>query len=289
MKYLKVLREEQYIIEKNILYYDAINNCILSKRPSLRIIQTDNNIIEYYDLDKITNELILSIPNIKSAWINCPVVGNAAFYNNQTIESVYLTNKVEEFEGKTVIQKGQFENCSKLKDVKINSVIKFSDGAFVGTAVENIILPNGLTSITDCMFMWCDKLNSIYVPDSVTYIGLWAFQKAKFTSINIPNGITAIKEGTFNECVNLKSVVIPDGVKTIDDYAFEKCSSLTSITIPNSVTSIGNWAFCKCSSLTSVTYNGTITQWNSITKGVNWHGSVPSTCIVHCTDGDIKI
>ena len=78
-------------------------------------------------------------------------------------------------------------------------------------------------------------------------------------------------------------------VTSIGDWAFIGCSGLTSIDIPNSVTSIGYQAFYGCSGLTSINYDGTTTQWAAIPKGSDWKYSVPSNCMVHCTDGDIAI
>jgi hypothetical protein len=61
------------------------------------------------------------------------------------------------------------------------------------------------------------------------------------------------------------------------------------VTIPKSLTSIGKWVFGGCKALDSITFNGTIDQWNGITKGANWKDGVPATVVVHCTDGDVTL
>lgn len=61
------------------------------------------------------------------------------------------------------------------------------------------------------------------------------------------------------------------------------------MSIPNSVTNIRNGAFNWCTSLTSINYNGTVEQWNTITKDSSWHFQVPSTTVVTCTDGTVEL
>ena len=54
------------------------------------------------------------------------------------------------------------------------------------------------------------------------------------------------------------------------------------------VTSIGDSAFFYCESLTSIRFNGTVDEWNAISKGDDWNGIVPATKIV-CSNGEVTL
>lgn len=159
----------------------------------------------------------------------------------------------------------------------------YSDGKGV------IKFKTDVTSIGEWAFQNCTGLTSITIPNSVTSFGRYAFSGCSgLTSITIPNSITSIGSYAFSGCSKLSSIEILNNVTSIGQCAFEYCSGLSSVTIGNSVTSIGMTAFDGCTGLTSISYTGTIAQWNSVSKGLQWHRNVPAT-VVHCTDGDVVI
>ena len=47
-------------------------------------------------------------------------------------------------------------------------------------------------------------------------------------------------------------------------------------------------AFEYCEALTTIKFEGTIEQWNAITKGTNWKYGVPAT-YVQCSDGIVTL
>ena len=202
----------------------------------------------------------------------------------------------------TSIGSGAFSYCYYLKDVYITDIgkwcsISFEDWSATplnyahnlylnGTLITNLVIPNGVTSISNFAFSGCTGLTAVTIPDSVTSIGRSAFSGcASLTSITIPNSVTSIGGGAFLGCTGLTSITIPDSVTSIGETAFSGCTGLTSITIPNSVTSIGENAFYGCASLTSITFQGTMAQWYAI-EGIN---GIDVHCTVYCTDGNINI
>ena len=103
---------------------------------------------------------------------------------------------------------------------------------------------------------------------------------------------TMVKAGLFDSHKYIwikepQTVEISTNVTSIGYKAFSGCSGLTSVTIPDSVTSIGNEAFNGCHSLTNVTFSG---KDKATVQGMaNYSWYLRSGCVIHCTDGDIKI
>lgn len=117
------------------------------------------------------------------------------------------------------------------------------------------------TAKVGAVFMQCNAITNVTIPDSVTIIGMSAFRNCgSLTSVTIPNSVTSIGNDAFYNCNSLTSIDIPNGVTSIGSYAFNNCTSLTSITIGNNVTSIGNGAFNVCSGLASVTIGNSVTS-----------------------------
>ena len=150
----------------------------------------------------------------------------------------------------------------------------------------------GLTLIPDYTFRDCEKLTSIIIPNSITYIGIEAFRGCTgLTSITVPKSVTTMDNRVFLYCTGLTSVTfegsvigddpfgtssaiidyskltsvtIGENVKTIGESAFHGLKGVTSITIPDGVTTIGAWAFCKCTGLNSLTIGKNV---NTMGKG----------------------
>lgn len=147
--------------------------------------------------------------------------------------------------------------------------------------LEEVVIPDDITSIPSLAFSHWYTLTSISIPDSIINIGEKAFNSCSnlisnkydngnylgnennpylilsyigwdikdITSININEKCKFIETYAFSNCSSLTSITIPDGVISIGSYAFEGCTNLTSISIPDSTVSIGEEAFNDCTNL----------------------------------------
>ena len=119
--------------------------------------------------------------------------------------------------------------------------------------LNQVTIPDSVTSIEDSAFCYCATLTGIIIPDSITSIGYDAFLYCvRLKSITIPDGVTRIEDNTFSHCTSLTDIKLPSSMTYIGLQAFWKCTSLKSITIPDGVTEIGWGAFDECESLTDV-------------------------------------
>ena len=188
-------------------------------------------------------------------------------------------NCIIEIESKTLVS--GFKSSTIPSD---GSVEIIGYGAFVYCELTNISIPDSITAIDGSAFAYCNKLESIIIPNA--NIGGGAFEScSELTSVTIGSGVTVIDTQAFIACGGLTSIkvekgnskyhsdgnclietatktlvigcknsVIPsDGsVTSIGGSAFVGCTGLTSITIPVSVTDISGHAFIGCDSLATI-------------------------------------
>lgn len=185
-----------------------------------------------------------------------------------TIGSSVETIEYRAFDGdsclKTVVFRGSklktiehsaFWNCKALDNVKLpNSVTTIGEGAFLGcTGMKSISLGNSLTSLNYRVFQNCESLVSITLPDTLRVLPGTLFSGCiSLKSVQLPKYLREISYGVFTKCKSLSSISLPGTLTKIDSGAFQNCTALKQMVIPNSVTEIGAYMCDGCSALTDV-------------------------------------
>lgn len=159
-------------------------------------------------------------------------IGRYAFYNCPKLNQDIVISE------SATIEEWAF-HYSGIKSVTINSA-SVGNYAFNNcSALEKVVLNEGVVRIGYESFRDCRNLNKVILGNGLTSIGENAFCYSAIDSLIIPSSVTTIGNSAFNECRNLVYVQLPDNLTTIESYAFYGCRGIASLTIPASVTSIG--------------------------------------------------
>lgn len=177
---------------------------------------------------------------------NVTKIDALAFCRNNDITSITLPASIKE------IGHGAFAYCRNL-----NSVVALGEfdaihyDAFFAT--EWINSQEGAVVLNNVLLKYDDASGDVILPDGITYISENVFKENEdITSIVIPEGVTEIHSDDFYKCESLKSIIIPGTVKEIDEYAFAYCESLENVVLNEGLETIGMNAFYDCSHLDNI-------------------------------------
>ena len=169
---------------------------------------------------------------------NVTIMQDGVFYNNTSLTSIQLPNKLENF------WDNAFYGCKALNNIVMPStVVGIYNNVFEGcTSLSNVKLNEGCTTLGHHVFKNC-PLAEVTFPNSLTSIGEWAFEGTTLKTVDLSNThITSLSTGSFYNCTQLSDVKLPKTLTDIGNNAFF-CSVIASITFPPSLQKIGAWAF----------------------------------------------
>ncbi len=189
----------------------------------------------------------------------------------------------------TIIPASAFSGCKKITTIEIPNAVNIESEAFYDcSSLENLVLPEGLTSIGESAFASCSSITQIDLPSTLTSIGESAFSNSYLTSITIPSSVASVGRGAFSGCESLNEITLPKiygngeygyncfnylfggyseydssyvpqslkkvtiSVNEISPYAFYQCNYIKEINVENA-TSIGYSAFSYCNALRTLT------------------------------------
>lgn len=138
----------------------------------------------------------------------------------------------------TAVGRLAFMFCHVTHFVLPSSIKRLGEYAFGNCDMTYMTLPDGIETIEDYAFYFCQEMNNINIPRTVTNVGYAVFAGCNsLTTISV-----ATDNSTFDSRNNCNAII-----KTATNTLTNGCKNTT---IPNTVTEIGRSAFEDCHSLT---------------------------------------
>ena len=195
-------------------------------------------------------------------------IGYRAFYDCDNLQSVSLPETMK------VINEGAFYYCKNLKTLghtddgvlpKDLTTMGVKAFYFCEALEGDLVIPEGVTSLSAGIFYNAYALTSITIPDTVTSMDANGDQFANctaVTSVTLSKNLTELPKTAFFTCKSLKHLPDLSNVTSVGTSCFAGCAALEEMVIPESLTFIGANAFAR-SSLTEITVLGDPTGLDS--------------------------
>ena len=169
---------------------------------------------------------------------NVTIMKDGVFYNNKSLTSIKLPNKLENF------WDNAFNGCTSLNNIVMPStVVGIHNNVFEGcTSLSNVTFNDSYTTLGHHVFKNC-PLAAVTFPNTLNSIGEYAFENTKLNTVDLSNTlITSLPNGCFFTCEKLSDVKLPKDLTDIGNNAFIS-TAIASITFPPSLQKIGSYAF----------------------------------------------
>ncbi len=188
------------------------DEAFLGCKGLIEITLSDNiEIIERSAFGFCTNLKEIKIPR------NISNVADSSFAYCRSLTNIFVANENEKYQS---IDGVLFENtCQGM------ILIQYP----IGRLDKTYIVPDNVINMR-AAFQGCKNLQEVILPDNLTSIESYSFNACtNLRKIFIPEQLVTIKSSAFDSCFNLKSVILSNNIKIIEDYVFANCSSLTDV------------------------------------------------------------
>lgn len=211
----------------NIIGASAFSGCSKLNRLELSedITEIGSNAFE----NATSLDFIEFVPKAKAT------IGASAFKNCTSLSKVVLGENVYS------VEKSAFENDSKIKYIEMPIATVMNTKSFYNVAnieevklINNKYTPTNYTISTYSVTPWYESRNSILrltLEEGILSIGDYTFYgNSKLSSFEVPNSVGFIGQYAFKYCSSLESVTLPVSA-IIEKGAFENTGKITNINI----------------------------------------------------------
>lgn len=180
-------------------------------------------------------------------------------FTGTTADDSCVTYRIKDINAKTCVVKGCDKNVDKVvipSSVRGYTVTSIVQSAFLGcNKLESVGIPSSMTYIGNTSFFLCTALTNFKGFNNVEYIGEDAFWGTPWKA-NLPKGLNYVGKvlyeykGTMPENTTIK---VKEGCTQIAPHAISSQKGLVAITIPSSLATINGTSISGCDSLKSIT------------------------------------
>lgn len=138
----------------------------------------------------------------------------------------------------------------------------------IASSVKAVYIEDGVEGVGDYWFYGMDKLASVRLPESTTYIGKSAFafcsSLGQIGDGKLPQNVVSIRERAF-EASGLTNIDLPAALNAVGDYAFVYCNKLANVAVRSAaVNSFNDTVFSYCSALGEINMAAIAKDYNNV-------------------------
>ena len=203
-----------------------------------------------------------------------------------TVRCIHRTTEEEEY-----TEPFEAEIPSTFRNIPVTTI---GESAFQNCKnLSKVVIPDSITKIERRAFFGCESLTELILSDNITYIGPGAFEWVPTENCTVYENILYFGSANnpylylYGVASKEQSYVIHADTRIIGHQSFRKVA-INTIIIPAGVTQIGNMAFWNCQLLENFIFEGTVSQWNAISRDMGWREYTRIREVV-CSDGQVDL
>ena len=273
---------DAYKTNEKWAYFTNIQCIAEEQYNKIRYTSTDGNIVTPYDTTAFGANIISNTYENGEGIITfdgiVTKIGENAFEDCENLLSILLHDSI------VTIDDYAFANCSQLSTIKFGKNLRsIGTEAFTGVAIDTLILPEGIDSISSNAFSSCVNLKVVSIPSSLQYAPAGSGDESVFAGCSsidsiywnahkCPNNVfhssdtysSSIRSIEFGDSIQfipanfcegfteLSTIVYPSTLRSIGESAFSGCAKLSSLLVLDSIVTIDAYAFANCSQLSNI-------------------------------------
>ena len=175
---------------------------------------------------------------------------NNGLFRDCPVETLYLGRWLSY--NTKVPSRSPFYSIAELKNLTLGKYLKVVDKYMFSycTGLENVYVPDNITSINMWGFRGCSALKSVRFSENLSQIGDYGFSGcASLDNVTFPASMTSTSANSFSNCSSLRNLDLGKNLLVIGPSAFENDLILSGVNIPETVYGLGVGAFKNCVSL----------------------------------------